>query len=322
MEFRTLRYFVYVAEARSFSKASLHLRVAQPALSRQVRKLEHEIGTPLFLRAGRHLELTEAGRILLSRAHALLRQVSNTLEDVRTSASNLSGTVTIGVSPATCEVVAPLLMKDCKALHPRLRLDFVEGFSRSILGQLLNQEITLCLFHNPPPHKTLLVYPLLIEAMYLVGPPADAAGLPPVTERTTLDGLPLILPNDTHALRQLVDRALGDQAGKLDIAVQTDGMVTTRALVTAGHGYTILPYSAIHQQLLAGQLSAAQIPDMDIPWTLSLACRNDQADARAVRAIRDILRTHFDGLPAGNLWGTSWSALHGSPDRRAERGAP
>ena len=68
MELRTLRYFVHVAEARSFSKASVFLRVAQPALSRHIRKLEDEIGMPLFVRAGHHLELTEAGSLLLNRA--------------------------------------------------------------------------------------------------------------------------------------------------------------------------------------------------------------------------------------------------------------
>ena len=151
MELRTLRYFVHVADARSFSKASVFLRVAQPALSRQIRKLEDEIGMPLFVRAGHHLELTEAGGLLLNRAHLLLRQASNTLEEVRASATNLAGTLTIGVSPATSELVAPLLMRECAQRYPQLRLDFIEGFSRYVFEQLLNQGLTLCLIHNPPP---------------------------------------------------------------------------------------------------------------------------------------------------------------------------
>src|SRR5260221_14796513 len=85
MELRTLRYFVHVADARSFSKASVFLRVAQPALSRQVRKLEDEIGMPLFVRAGHHLELTEAGGVLLDPAHLFLRQVSDALHEVGAS---------------------------------------------------------------------------------------------------------------------------------------------------------------------------------------------------------------------------------------------
>jgi LysR family transcriptional regulator, nitrogen assimilation regulatory protein len=302
MEFRTLRYFVHVADARSFSKASVFLRVAQPALSRQIRKLEDEIGMPLFVRAGHHLELTEAGGLLLNRAHLLLRQVSNTLDEVRASASNLVGTLTIGVSPATSELVAPLLMRECARRYPQLRLDFIEGFSRYVFEQLLNQGLTLCLIHNPPPHKAIEVHPLLIEAMYLVGPPPTAGGLAAVTAKTKLDGLPFILPNEAHALRQLIERALGRP--RLRIAAQTDGMITTRALVSAGQGYTILPYSAIHQQLSGGQLSAARLHDIDIPWTLGLACWNDQRAARAVEAVREILTAHFERLGGDEKWGT------------------
>ncbi|HKB47502.1 MAG TPA: LysR family transcriptional regulator, partial [Ktedonobacterales bacterium] len=302
MELRTLRYFVHVADARSFSKASVFLRVAQPALSRQIRKLEDEIGMPLFVRAGHHLEMTEAGSLLLNRAHLLLRQVSNTLDEVRASASNLGGTLTIGVSPATSELVAPLLMRECAQLYPQLRLDFIEGFSRYVFEQLLNQGLALCLIHNPPPHKSIAVHPLLSEAMYLVGPPRRVGALAPVTAKSKVDGLPLILPNETHALRQLIGRALG--GARLKIAAQTDGMVTTRALVCAGQGYTILPYSAIHQPLINGQLSAARLADIDIPWTLALACWNDQRAARAVLAVRDILTAHFQELVGDAKWGT------------------
>jgi LysR family nitrogen assimilation transcriptional regulator len=311
MEFRTLRYFVHVADARSFSKASVFLRVAQPALSRQIRKLEDEIGMPLFVRAGHHLELTEAGGLLLNRAHLLLRQVSNTLDEVRASASNLGGTLTIGVSPATSELVAPLLMRECAQRYPQLRLDFIEGFSRYVFEQLLNQGLTLCLIHNPPPHKAIEVHPLLIEAMYLVGPPPMAGGLAAVTAKTKLDGLPFILPNEAHALRQLIERALGRT--RLRIAAQTDGMITTRALVSAGQGYTILPYSAIHQQLSGGQLSAARLYDIDIPWTLGLACWNDQRAARAVLAVREILTAHFASLGGEDKWGTVPAAAGAKP---------
>jgi LysR family nitrogen assimilation transcriptional regulator len=322
MEFRTLRYFVHVADARSFSKASVILRVAQPALSRQIRKLEDEIGTPLFVRAGHHLELTEAGSLLLNRAHPLLRQVSNTIDEVRASASDLSGKLTIGVSPATGELVAPLVMRGCARRYPQLRLDFIEGFSRYVFEQLLNQGLTLCLIHNPPPHKAIEAHPLLNEAMYLVGPPPrsggprsggpksggpksagrKSGGLAPVTARTSLNGLPFILPNEAHALRQSIERALGRT--RLKIAAQTDGMTTTRALVAAGQGYTILPYCAIHQQLANGQVSGSRLHEIDIAWTLSLACWKDQRAARAVMAVREILAAHFASLGDDNKWGT------------------
>lgn len=295
MELRTLRYFVYIAEARSFSHASVRLRVAQPALSRQISKLEAEIGHALFLRTGRRLELTEAGQLLLTRAQALLRQASNALDEVRTFGSDLSGTVTIGVSPAITEILAPLILRECGLLHPNVKIRFVEGFSGLIFDQLLNQELMLCLLHNPPHHKAVDIHPLLTEAMYLVGPPRGHKGLPPARADMKLESLPMILPNRTHGLRRLLEEAL-EGTNRLNVVVQTDGMITTRALVAAGHGYTILPYSAVHSQLVSKQLSSVRLDDLLINWTLCLACRSDQRSARPVQAILAIINAQMDAI--------------------------
>ena len=196
MELRTLRYFVQVAEVESFSRAGERLRVAQPALSRQIRKLEHELGQRLFLRIGRRIELTEAGRLLLARAQALLQQAANLADEVRTATSDLTGTVRVGISPAVSELLAPIVLEGCGQDHPKLRIHFVEGFSRLIMEQLLNQELTLCLLHNPPAHAALSVHPIVLDSMYLVGPAAGAFELPPVADGTDVGRLPLILPNE------------------------------------------------------------------------------------------------------------------------------
>jgi LysR family nitrogen assimilation transcriptional regulator len=123
------------------------------------------------------------------------------------------------------------------------------------------------------------------------------------------------LPNEAHALRQLIERAA---ARRLNTAVQTDGMITTLALVAAGHGYTILPYSAIHHQLTNRQVSAARLTGIDVPWTLSLACWSDHRAGRAVGVVLDILRSHFDKLANGNPWGRVPAAA--APRARAARG--
>ena len=116
MDLRALRYFVHVAEARSFSKAAVQLRIAQPALSRQIRKLEDEVGLALILRTRRQLELTDAGLLLLQRAHSLLRQAAQTADDVRAHGSRVQGTLTLGVSPTICEALVPRIVRECAAL--------------------------------------------------------------------------------------------------------------------------------------------------------------------------------------------------------------
>lgn len=296
MDLRALRYFVYVAEARSFSKAAVQLGIAQPALSRQIQKLEDELGLELILRAGRQLELTEAGLLLLERAHSLIRQVAQTADDVRAHGSRIRGTLTVGVSPTVSEAVGPGIVRQCAARHPEVRLTFVEGVSAFIFKRLIDQELTLCLMHNPPRHQGIEIEPLYAEPMYLVGPGRGAAGHPPVKEGMALERMPLILPNRTHGLRMALERAVAEQGGRFDVAVQVDGYTTTKAFVAAGLGYTVLPLSSVRQEVERKQLSAVRLRKPKFIWTLSLAYRKDQRNARAVMALRDIIATEVKAM--------------------------
>jgi LysR family nitrogen assimilation transcriptional regulator len=300
MNLRALRYFVYVAEARSFSKAAVQLGIAQPALSRQIRKLEDELGLELIVRAGRQLELTEAGLLLLQRAHSLIRQVAQTADDVRAHGSRIRGALTIGVSPTVSEVVGPGIVRECAARYPEVRLNFVEGFSAFIFKRLVDQELTLCLMHNPPRHQGIEIDPLFAEPMYLVGPGSVSAGRPPVKDGMPLDRLPLILPNRTHSLRMLLERAVAEQGSRFDVAVQVDGYTTTKAFVAAGLGYTVLPLSSVRQEVERKQLSAVRLRKPKLSWTLSLAYRKDQRTAHAVMALRDIIASQVKAMAAGS----------------------
>jgi LysR family transcriptional regulator, nitrogen assimilation regulatory protein len=302
MDLRALRYFVYVAEARSFSKAAVQLGIAQPALSRQMQKLEEELGLELILRAGRQLELTEAGLLLLERAHSLIRQVAQTADDVRAHDARIRGTLTIGISPTVSEAVGPGIVRECAVRHPEVKLNFVEGVSAFIFKRLIDQELTLCLMHNPPRHQGIEIEPLFAEPMYLVGPGGGVGGHPPVKQGMGLDRLPLILPNRTHGLRMLLERAMAEQMaeqrGRFEVTVQVEGYTTTKAFVAAGLGYTVLPFSSVRQEVERKQLSAIRLRKPKLTWTLSLAYRRDQRNARAVMALRDIVASQAGALMA------------------------
>lgn len=304
MDLRELRYFVYVAELKSFSKASVHLRIAQPALSRQVRKLEEELGVQLLIRSGRGLQLTEAGALLHQRAHSLLRQASQVADDVRAHASTVSGTLTLGVPPAAGEVLIPPVVRSCNESYPGIRLNIVEGFSGFLYERLLNQELTLCILHNPAPHSALGVTPLLIDHMYLVGPGRGSDGVPPADDAraSRLEDLPLILPGRPHSLRLLVENKLAERGRTLRIKQQVDGLMMIKSLVAAGVGYTVLTYGSVYNEVENGKLSATLLRDPEIAWTLCIARRREQPPARPVKAVIDIIRSEAHKLIDEGKW--------------------
>ena len=315
MDLRALRYFIYIAEARSFSRAATLLRIAQPALSRQVRKLEIELGVELFLRTGRHLELTEAGAILLQRANSLMQQAQQAADDVRSQARDISGVVALGISPAASELIGPLIMGASSRKNPKIQLNFVEGFSGFIFEKLVQHELALCILHNPPPQLGIETQPLVAEPMFLVGP-AAGRGIPPVKSSMKLDGIPLILPNKTPGMRILIDQALGPGGDKLNIAAQVDGFVTTKALVAAGIGYTILPFSAFGRDIENGSLSATRLRHPEIQWTLTLAWNADRRAVRRVEAVKSIIYDEIRNFSGGRKWpGSGATILVGTTPR-------
>src|SRR5271154_5792716 len=127
MELRHLRYFVAVAEERSFTRAAERLWVAQPGLSTQIRRLESELGVRLFDRHARGGDLTDAGSLLLERARGALAAADvagATGEDVRTG---LSGTLRLGVSSGPSWSATPVLLRQFTAGRPQLELTVMQG---------------------------------------------------------------------------------------------------------------------------------------------------------------------------------------------------
>src|SRR6185369_8264563 len=99
MDIRELRYFTHVARVGSFNKAAAQLNVAQPALSRQLKKLEDELGVQLLIRNGRGVELTEAGSVLLAQAESLILQIEETAQLVSGQKEKFKGQIILGLPP-------------------------------------------------------------------------------------------------------------------------------------------------------------------------------------------------------------------------------
>src|SRR4051812_2503871 len=117
MELRHLRYFQAVAEALSFTKAAARLRIAQPALSRQVQDLEDELGVDLVKRSPRGLTLTAEGKLFLEDVRDLLRRAEESVQKVRALARGEYGELHIGYSPTpTIEILPPALAAFQKAV--------------------------------------------------------------------------------------------------------------------------------------------------------------------------------------------------------------
>src|SRR3954454_20432874 len=173
MDLRQLRYFVAVAEELHFSRAAARLRLAQSALSSQIRQLEREVGGPLLVRSTRRVELTPAGEALLADAQALLAAADGALERARALARGEAGSLTIGsLGPAPGGILAPLLAR-FGGRHPDVRVE-VRAFDFTDTVDGLRDRHADCAFlYLPVDDPDLEVTPLLTEERGVVLPQSN-----------------------------------------------------------------------------------------------------------------------------------------------------
>lgn len=136
MELRTLRYFLEIAREENMSKAASRLYVSQPALSRQIKSLEEELGQKLFVRHSFHIELTEAGILLRKRAEDILRIVDKTTQEFQSLDEVIHGQIFIGCSESQAtRLIAKQLVK-LHQLYPGIRYHLKSGNTEDLVGDL------------------------------------------------------------------------------------------------------------------------------------------------------------------------------------------
>lgn len=299
-ELRTLRYFVCVAEEKSITRAAERLMVAQPALSRQIAKLEDDLGLSVFARTSRGVELTEEGGILLIRCYAILEQISQTHHDVTAHVEEPRGVVVLGIPPTPGELIAPLLLTCVKEQYPEIELRFIEGFSRELEGKLVRGEIGIAVMHDPPVKEEIVSKPLLTDRLYLISPQGECKRKSIKLSDAAV--LPLVMPSRQNFLRILVDRHVGDMKMSLNVTQHVDGLWHLKSLVRHGHGHSILTYGAVISEVQQGTLEAVPITEPIIHWTLAIATKADQQKKKAIQVVESAIQDITNKLVLEGIW--------------------
>ncbi len=305
MNLKQLEYFVHVAELGSFSKAAVVLDIAQPALSRQVRSLETELRQQLFLRNGRGVALTDAGKRLFDHSVAVLQLMAHAREDLGASRDEPVGRVTIGLPPSIGRQLTLPLIDRFKKQLPAARLAIVEGLSTHIVEWVTTGRIDIGLVYNPEAQAGLEITPLLQEALGLVSRAPKGKGMgkrkpaaPPPLPMKELSRYPLIVPERVHAMRRLLETQAALAGIKLDIAWEVSSVPSIIDLVCAGYGHAVLTASGVAASARSGELVVRRLTD---PAPVSVLCLAVSAHKRptplALQAMR-LLTELVRGLPA------------------------
>ena len=265
---RQLNYFLRIAELRSFTKAAAVLRIAQPALSRQIQQLEDDLGVRLFVRSDSGVSLTEAGEALRTRAASLLQQFANVRAEVGALSDRVQGRLHFGMPPSLFDLATMPLLLAIRERYPSVQPSVIENVSSTIYELVLAGRLDFGVVLSTESMLGLHQRDLFSEQLFLARPCAPGTSDPGPVSLAEVVSQPLVLTQSTNAMRAILDDAVRGQGLAFVTLLEANSSRIQTALVAAGVGWTVLTYSALASDVSAGRLTAAPIEDLCVTWTL------------------------------------------------------
>jgi DNA-binding transcriptional LysR family regulator len=297
MELHQLAYLVAVAEEASFTRAAARSRVAQPAVSQQIRRLEAELGEPLFDRSDRHISLTAAGAALLPHARAALAAVEDARSAVAAIRGVLTGRLTIGVIQAAPEIAVRAL-GEFHRRYPDVDLTLKEGERHSeqlvadvVAGQLDAAIIGMGGRALPP---GVAVLPLAHEPVVLAVASDHPIARLPAVPLSALRDLAIVTLTAGSGLRALLEAACQDVGFVPRISAETSDVMLLGDLAYEGLGVALLPRSVAE-----GARRPLAIVELEDPALLRrvVVIWNSQRSSPAGRAFLDVAHQAVAAVP-------------------------
>lgn len=303
MELRQLRYFVQACDAVSFSEGSHLAHISQPALSRQIKLLEGELGVELFIRSARGIILTDAGCILKERASRLLNEVAILRHDVVSSTVVPRGELIVGTLTSLLAYLAAPALAGFREKYPEVSFRIIEGTSKAMRDAVAKGIVDIAFISLIEGQDDLEVCPLLSEQLFLVGHRDAGLEVDKPVALSALQHTPLILTARPNGLRLVVDRALGHLGSEGNVAFEVETLLLAIQLAQLKQGFTVFPYCAIDEYIQRGVVSAAPIEGMRMSW--AMAYSRERALSTAARLFMECVQARSKEKVLAGMWPTA-----------------
>jgi len=291
MELRQLRSVEAVARHRHFTRAAEELHLAQSALSHQIRRLEQELGTPLFERTSRRVTATEAGLVVATRARRVLAEVDAAREEVDELRGVLRGRIWIGALVPAGELDVPGLLARFSRARPGIEVGLREGVAPDMLGFLGSGELdaAFCLLAGPPPDE--LASERLSEVEIVAAFAPDRAPAEDGITAAELARGRLIATRRGSSITTVLAERFADAGEPLRLALESGDPFLLRSLAAQGFATAILPRSFT---ILEGPAVEARRLEPPFHLPVALVWRRGHL-APAARAFVEFVRRETGG---------------------------
>lgn len=266
MDLRQLANFVVIADTKSFTRAAVHIGVTQPALSRQIKELEVELGAALVERHVRGLEMTDAGKVLYGRATKILELANSVKEEIAAVMTEPAGDLVVAMPASFRSLITEKIIYEYKSLYPKVRLCILELTTTERRDAVMEGYANLGITTTMDPQEGLRTRPLVNEALFVAGSRSHGFSLSSPESLEKIASLPLIQNTQPNAMRIIVDAAFARAGLQSRADIEVDAIDMMIDLASKGHYCIIAPYSAIHRHLNRNTITAAPVTNLSVTW--------------------------------------------------------
>ena len=285
-----LKIFHTVARSGSFSRAAAELLISQPSVSIQVGDLERQFGTDLFEQVGKHVRLTEAGRVLDDYAARILALIDETRVAMDEVKGLRRGRLLLGATPTPGTYLLPALLGRFKEQYPSIEISLRLADTRRIQEMLLQHQLDLGVIGGSVSFPDLEAAVLLNDELVLVVAPSHPFAALPSVRVADLAGEPFILRERGSGNREAADEALHRAGVHVTPVFEVEGAEMVKQAVAANLGISILSRCAVELEVAAGRLRIVQIEGLRIERAISLLSRRDPRLPRVAQAFLEMIR--------------------------------
>jgi DNA-binding transcriptional LysR family regulator len=294
VEIRQLRAFMAIAESGTFTAGALRVHITQAAISMQIRQLENELGARVFVRAPRHVILTEAGEHLLQRARQILREHDAAVDEIAALAGAERGRLRIGSASAMILTdPLPKILKELRRQHPAAEVAVISGTSGALVDQILAGELDIAFVSLPVDVRGIQTERLSEDQLVAIASPRHKLAKQRTISAYTLAGEKLILGERGGNTRRLIDQFFAQAGVSLHVAMELSRQAAIRRMVEEDMGVGIVPLQSVKEEVEKGKLVRWWIEGAEINWQLGLAQLSGGYESPIVQKFISLARRYF-----------------------------
>lgn len=293
-----LRTFLAVRKHLNYTRAAEEVFLSQPAVSRQIRQLEQELGVSLFEQIGKSLYLTDAGRTLGGEAEKILGSMERAAEAVRTHRSPERGRLRIGGSTTPGLYLLPPLLGAFHARFPKVELRYAVENSRRIQQRIVRNELDLGFVGIQLPAADLDMEPMLDDEIVCFASPRHPLAKQGRIDPSALAAETWVMREKGSATRQLFESWLLAAGGKIGRTIELEWPEAVKAVVAGGVGFSFMSVHGLHSEIRQGRLKKLAVRGLHLERRIYLVRHVEKASSPVTEAFLSMLSSALQGRAA------------------------